>query len=191
MDAVTTLPRMRPFDIRLMPKINNNYFIIKRPRLAGSKYTCTRRRNTSSQPDTARCSSFIRPGTGIDQRESGRRLSFNLPLFLSFVSGFDETNSRIVLRDLRTKEVEKGIIEKIEIKDGEKRGYLERLLTRFVNKQRFHPRCSDFPPLARPKSVGPRKIRPVGAVKRASRRNLRPVYTHKAIIYLILSCNTL
>lgn len=53
--------------LRLMPEINNNYFIIKRPRLAaGSKYTSTRW-NTSSQPDTARFSSFVRRGTGIDQ----------------------------------------------------------------------------------------------------------------------------
>lgn len=72
--AGSTPPRIRPFDIRLMPKINNNYFIIKRPRLAGSKYTSTRR-NTSSQPDTARCSSFIRRGTGIDQGESREKLS--------------------------------------------------------------------------------------------------------------------
>lgn len=60
---------------------------------------------------------------------------------------------------------------------------------------RISPRPFPVPGLLLPlfpsKSTGPRKIRLAGAVKRASRRKLRPVYTHKAIIYLILSCNTL
>lgn len=96
--------------LRLMPEINNNYFIIKRPRLAaGSKYTSTRR-NTSSQPDTARFSSFVRRGTGIDQARllagdaprSRKEPSLSLSL-LRRSRGINSNCSRFEMEDLETR----------------------------------------------------------------------------------------
>lgn len=172
-----------------MPEINNNYFIIKRPRLAGSKYTSTRR-NTSSQPDTARCSSFIRRGTGIDQ---ARLLVGDAPRSRKKPPPPPLSPSSELIRIVRDSRLKKSrgserSRKKDEVKDGEKfgeRGRRDSLIAA-VRVHRLEG-CSDFCP----KSVDPREIRPVEAVKRASRRNLRPVYTHKAIIYLTLSCNTL
>lgn len=64
----------KPSDIRLMSKINNNYFIIKRLNV-GSKYTSTVAGTgtlldvgtATRQSDTASYRSFIRHGAVIDQ----------------------------------------------------------------------------------------------------------------------------
>lgn len=157
--AGPTPPRIRPFDIRLMPKINNNYFIIKRPRLAGSKYTSTRR-NTSSQPDTARCSSFIRRGTGIDQGESREKLSlFRSPAVRDSMNRRSGATRKFFVKSRYSKSIKKQVKRWRKICEKKRICSLiirrESIVTRFVNSRvsvhdsrmlGFLPR--PYPPLA-------------------------------------------